>query len=157
MTMKNTGWASITSCALLLVTMIFASVASAGRIGHGNQLDAQLGVRFTTPLADNAPQGTQLEGIVTSPEKLASFGLSSVKAGDRVQILVGPADSFSVRLGAQNLPLAVSRQGTIVRGGLHNAPALTSPQNAPNGLVVQDGKQNIPANAGKRNLQGGVR
>lgn len=82
----------------LFFTLVFANAAYAGgAMKSGKPLDAQLGLRFTTPLPANVPQGAQVEAIVTSPEKLAGFGLGSVKKGDKVLLIVGPSDSFSVK------------------------------------------------------------
>jgi hypothetical protein len=127
---------------LVLTACLIANPVSARR-AMGTGLDAQLGVRFLTPVTASMSPGSQVDALVTSPEKLLGLGLGSVKRGDRVTLVKGAqGDEFSVKHGGQTVPLTVGSEGSvraiIVQGGLINTPAVSG---APaNSIILQGGK-----------------
>ena len=102
----KTNWINI-PVGVLLILLLIVSSAFGGNIPPGatrqaQGLDAQLGLRFLSQPPANPKQGNQLHAIVVSPEKLTGMGMGDLKRGDRVTLIKGANDEFSVKFNTQN-------------------------------------------------------
>lgn len=153
MSQKSTTRTVVYPC-LLLVLSLWATTVFAGgamRASALQGLDAQLGVRFLSPVKAGMAPGSQVDAQVTSPEKLQGLGLGSVKRGDRITLIKGAqGDDFSVKLSSQTVPMTLNPTGAvkslIVQGGMVNTPA--APGRAADSLILQGGKTNAPTAKG---------
>ena len=69
---------------VFLVCSLAVTEVMAGRITLAQGLDNKLGVRFQSPVTANMRPGSQVQAVVTSPDKLKGLGLGQVKQGDRL-------------------------------------------------------------------------
>lgn len=113
----KTNWINIPAGTLLILLLIVSSAFGggipSGAARQAQGLDAQLGLRFLSPLPTAPKQGTQLEALVVSPEKLTGFGMGDLKRGDRVTLVKGANDEFSVKSNKQNMRLRQTNDGSV--------------------------------------------
>ncbi|MEK6550072.1 MAG: hypothetical protein AABZ50_00340 [Pseudomonadota bacterium] len=98
---------------VFLVCSLAVTEVMAGRITLAQGLDNKLGVRFQSPVTANMRPGSQVQAVVTSPDKLKGLGLGQVKQGDRVTLVKGQGDAFTVRLGSQSVPMMLLGDGSV--------------------------------------------
>ena len=97
----------------LFVTVgLLVSFAAGGRAGQA-VLEAQLGSRFLTSLPQVMKAGFTAEAVIVDPGKLAQFGLTNLKKGDKIRLVKGPGESnFTVEV-TQRVNLTVDEKGAL--------------------------------------------
>ena len=99
---------------VFLVCSLAVTGVMAGGIGNKAQgLDNKLGVRFQSPVTANMRPGSQVQAVVTNPDKLKGLGLGQARQGDRVTLVKGQGDAFTVRLGGQSAPRMLLGDGSV--------------------------------------------
>lgn len=112
-----------------LVCSLAVTEVMAGRVTLVQGLDTKLGVRFQSPVTANMRPGSQVQAVVTSPDKLKGLGLGQVKQGDRVTLIKGQGDAFTVRLSNQSVPIMLLGDGSVrhMRRGIGTQAPAKSP------------------------------
>ena len=90
---------------IFLVCSLTVTEVIAGNPSKPQGLDNKLGVRFQFPVTANMRPGSQVQAVVTNPAKLKDLGFGQVKQGDRVTLVKGQGDAFTVRLRNQSVPM----------------------------------------------------
>ena len=114
----KTNWITIPVGVLFILLLIVSLALGGGVISsraarQAQGLDAQLGLRFLSPLPADPKQGNQLDALVVSPEKLTGMGMGALKRGDRVTLIKGANDEFSVKFNKQNMRLRQTNDGSV--------------------------------------------
>jgi hypothetical protein len=98
---------------VFLLVMMAAAISFAGRAGRAANVDAQLGIRYLTPLPQQMKAGQSVEAVVIDPGKLAQYGFN-VKRGDKVTLVQGEKQGqFRVIYSGRGVSFAVGEKGSV--------------------------------------------
>ena len=106
--------------AIVAVLVMIAAVsvtASGGRVGKQKDLEAQLGARFSTPLAKDIREGQTIEAVVVNVGKLAKFGITGLKRGDKVRLIKGAGEADFVVEVVRRVSLTINAKGVVQKVG----------------------------------------
>ncbi len=104
----------IVVAALILTLTLGTLPALAGGL-KSSQLDAQLGLRFTSRLPDKVQAGKSVEAVVVDQAKLAKFGINA-KNGEKLKLTVTEENkAFFIPSGRTQVHFNIDQSGVVRR------------------------------------------